>query len=62
MIDKLFEIVNNVKDPEIPTISVVELGVVRNIEMINEEIWKSSGVYNRDSFLFVYLNFRQRSQ
>lgn len=39
MIDKLFEIVNNVKDPEIPTISVVELGVVRNIEMINEEIY-----------------------
>ena len=31
--NELFEIVNRVKDPEIPTISVVELGVVRKIEM-----------------------------
>lgn len=38
MRDKLFDIVNRVKDPEIPTISVVELGVVRDIEYDNEEV------------------------
>ena len=35
---ELYEIVNRVKDPEIPTISVVELGVVRNIEMIDGKV------------------------
>mgnify|MGYP001067855118 CR=1 FL=1 len=35
---ELYDIVNRVKDPEIPTISVVELGVVRNIELINGKV------------------------
>lgn len=30
--EELLEILNEVKDPEIPTISVVELGVVRDVE------------------------------
>lgn len=38
MNERLYEIVNNVKDPEIPTISVVELGVVREIEQIGDRV------------------------
>ena len=34
--DKIWELLNTVPDPEIPVISVVELGVVRNIEFIND--------------------------
>lgn len=33
--DKIWELLNTVPDPEIPVISVVELGVIRNIEFIN---------------------------
>jgi ring-1,2-phenylacetyl-CoA epoxidase subunit PaaD len=36
--NKLYDIVNQVKDPEIPTISVVELGVVRGIEQIDNKV------------------------
>ena len=35
-IDKIWELLNTVPDPEIPVISVVELGVIRNIEFIND--------------------------
>lgn len=38
MREELFEIVNRVKDPEIPTISVVELGVVRDINNNDDEV------------------------
>ena len=34
--DKIWELLNTVPDPEIPVISVVELGVIRNIEFIND--------------------------
>lgn len=31
--DEIFEILNEVKDPEVPVLSVVELGIVREVEM-----------------------------
>lgn len=34
--NKIWELLNTVPDPEIPVISVVELGVIRNIEFIND--------------------------
>ena len=36
-IDKIWNIIGRVPDPEIPVISVVELGVIRNVELINDE-------------------------
>lgn len=36
--EDLFEILNEVKDPEIPTISVVELGVVREAELDGDKV------------------------
>lgn len=35
---ELLEIINQVKDPEIPTISVVELGVVREVEKKDDKV------------------------
>lgn len=34
--DKIWELLNTIPDPEIPVISVVELGVIRNVEFIND--------------------------
>ena len=34
-IKKIWELLNNVPDPEIPVISVVELGVIRNVTYKN---------------------------
>ena len=34
--DKIWELLNTVPDPEIPVISLVELGVIRNIEFVND--------------------------
>lgn len=34
---KIWELLNTVPDPEIPVISVVELGVIRKVELINNE-------------------------
>jgi ring-1,2-phenylacetyl-CoA epoxidase subunit PaaD len=31
--DEIFEILNEVKDPEVPVLSVVELGIVRDVEL-----------------------------
>ena len=36
-IEKIWDIIGSVPDPEIPVISVVELGVIRKIELINNE-------------------------
>ena len=36
-IQKIWELLENVPDPEIPVISVVELGVIRDIQFINNE-------------------------
>ena len=36
-IDKIWNILGSVPDPEIPVISVVELGVIRNVEYIENE-------------------------
>ena len=36
-IQKIWELLDNVPDPEIPVISVVELGVIRDIQFINNE-------------------------
>jgi ring-1,2-phenylacetyl-CoA epoxidase subunit PaaD len=36
--EQIFELLNEVKDPEIPTISVVELGVVRQAIIENEKV------------------------
>ena len=33
--EKIWELLNTVPDPEIPVISVVELGVIRNVEYVN---------------------------
>lgn len=33
--DKIWELLNTVPDPEIPVISVVELGVIRDVKFIN---------------------------
>ena len=33
---KIWELLDTVPDPEIPVISVVELGVIRNVEYINK--------------------------
>ena len=37
-VKQILQILNGIPDPEIPAISVVELGVVRKIEIINEKI------------------------
>ena len=34
--EKIWELLNTVPDPEIPVISVVELGVIRNVEYVNK--------------------------
>ena len=36
-IEKIWNILGSVPDPEIPVISVVELGVIRNVEYIENE-------------------------
>ena len=36
--EQIFELLDEVKDPEIPTISVVELGVVRHAVIENEKV------------------------
>ena len=36
-IDKIWKILGSVPDPEIPVISVVELGVIRDIQLIKNE-------------------------
>ena len=36
-IDKIWQILGSVPDPEIPVISVVELGVIRNVQLIKNE-------------------------
>ena len=35
--NKIWDLLNTVPDPEIPVISVVELGVIRNIEVIEND-------------------------
>ena len=35
--EKIWELLNTVPDPEIPVISVVELGVIRNVEYVNKK-------------------------
>lgn len=35
-VEKVWEILNSIPDPEIPVISIVELGVVRKIELLAE--------------------------
>ena len=35
-ITKIWELLNTVPDPEIPVISVVELGVIRDVTYINK--------------------------
>ena len=41
-IEEIWKILNTIPDPEIPVITVVELGIIRNVE------WK-------DDTLFVYI-------
>ena len=36
-IDKIWKILGSVPDPEIPVISVVELGVIRDVQLIKNE-------------------------
>ena len=36
-IDKIWEILGSVPDPEIPVISVIELGVIRDVQLIKNE-------------------------
>ena len=36
-IDKIWKILESVPDPEIPVISVVELGVIRDVQLIKNE-------------------------
>jgi ring-1,2-phenylacetyl-CoA epoxidase subunit PaaD len=36
--DDIIELLNEVKDPEIPTISVVELGVVRGVNLVGDKL------------------------
>jgi ring-1,2-phenylacetyl-CoA epoxidase subunit PaaD len=35
---KIYQLLNNVKDPEIPVVSVVEMGMIRNAEIIEDEV------------------------
>ena len=35
-VDQVWDILNQVPDPEIPVISIVELGVVRDVKFIND--------------------------
>ena len=39
--NKIWELLDTVPDPEIPVISVVELGVIRNIEFKNNSYFIS---------------------
>jgi ring-1,2-phenylacetyl-CoA epoxidase subunit PaaD len=34
--EEIWEILEDVKDPEVPVLTVVDLGVVRNVELIND--------------------------
>ena len=46
-IDKIWEILGSVPDPEIPVISVVELGVIRDVQLIkNEYIISATPTYS----------------
>ncbi|WKZ69788.1 MAG: 1,2-phenylacetyl-CoA epoxidase subunit PaaD [Melioribacteraceae bacterium] len=36
--NKLFEYLSNIPDPEIPVINIVEMGIVRDIESIGDEL------------------------
>ncbi|MEZ4721095.1 MAG: 1,2-phenylacetyl-CoA epoxidase subunit PaaD [Flavobacteriales bacterium] len=37
-VDSAWSVLNTVEDPEIPVISVVDLGIVRSVELLNEEL------------------------
>jgi ring-1,2-phenylacetyl-CoA epoxidase subunit PaaD len=34
----VWKILEQVKDPEVPVLSVIDLGIVRNVEMVNDEV------------------------
>lgn len=36
--NKLFEYLSNIPDPEIPVINIVEMGIVRDVEFIENEL------------------------
>src|SRR5690606_22866020 len=36
--EQIWEILSDIPDPEIPVISIEELGVLRNVEIINEQV------------------------
>jgi ring-1,2-phenylacetyl-CoA epoxidase subunit PaaD len=36
--EKIIEILSEVKDPELPVLSIAELGILREVELINEKI------------------------
>ena len=37
-LDDLYTLLENVNDPEVPILSILDLGIVRNIEIINDSI------------------------
>ena len=39
LINKIYELLDSIKDPEIPVISICELGIVRDITIVNETVY-----------------------
>lgn len=38
MVDKVWELLNTIPDPDIPVISIVELGIVRKVDIVSQKV------------------------
>ena len=38
MVDRIWQMLNAISDPEIPAVSLVELGIVRNVQIEHETV------------------------
>jgi len=42
--EQIWEILENINDPEIPVLSIVDLGIIRSIEVTNESLKNASEI------------------